>query len=758
MMSLISLERFLFSLADLVHDVLDLVGEVLVLPPDLVKLEHSLLVGRLHPEQLRGGVAGLLLGRVKIHANGIDLALPFANNPVELLGLLLHGQVEDLSLVKGLSLSLQVGGQLGASLVKLGKLGLQLVSGGIGLRETSLHLQLGHLKLLSLGDSLLLVPHTEHVSLSKGLVQGTGKVLLGADLLLVVVLQAGDLVLGVPELAEKGLPLLGLVVSTSPGLVQLVGEGELQLGEHVGRVLHLLQLAEEVSVLGSDLPLGSLHVVEGEGGLLDLLALIIEGAQEVPVRLLRSSLGPVDLVDGSTGIGDLAHDEGLVLLNLVLHLVELLNLLGHLSNGVLVLLLEADEGGLLLDVGLLEIAAELGHLSLTLLVQLDLGRGGSRGLSETLSHVLKLASQVGPLALGLGASLPLGLQLLLELLDMGLVLLDALLDLGNQALLVVKLGEEDAGVLLLALDGGLELLLGPLLVGNGLLGDLQLTLNLPPLLLDVGTATLLLLQRGLQLIQGALKLALDLVEMSHLVLGGGQILSGLGRVLADVLLLLVQLVDHLVLVGDLVVQAADGVVTVGLLLLDLLDGHLDIVNVLLHGGALLLQQLLLGQGILTGSLLGNEGILGVGQVHLQAGDGSGGLGLLVVVDREVALLLLQLSQKSILLLLDGDVLLQQTVLGLQLLVVLAPGGVGLGLELLQLLLGVGQADQAPGLLDDDEPSPVPHAEELPEVPLGNLDQLPLVELLLVHSSTDPLERLSLDEPDPLDDKLVTLLL
>merc|ERR1719333_1249734 len=248
------------------------------------------------------------------------------------------------------------------------------------------------------------------------------------------------------------------------------------------------------------------------------------------------------------------------------------------------------------------------------------------------SHVLKLASQVGPLALGLGASLPLGLELLLELLDMGLVLLDALLDLGNQALLVIKLGEEDAGVLLLALDGGLELLLGPLLVGDGLLGDLQLTLNLPPLLLNVGTATLLLLQRGLQLIQGALKLALDLVEMSHLVLGGGQILSGLGRVLADVLLLLVQLVDHLVLVGNLVVQAAEGVVTVGLLLLDLLDGHLDIVNVLLHSGALLLQQLFLGQGILTGSLLGNEGILGVSQVNLQAGDGSSGLGLLVVVD------------------------------------------------------------------------------------------------------------------------------
>merc|ERR1719510_802446 len=415
------------ALADLVHDILDLIGEVLVLPPDFIKLEHSLLVSRLHPEQLGGSIASLFLGRVQVHADTVDLALPFSNNSVELLGLLLHGEIEDLGLVEGLSLGLQIRGKLGASLVKLSKLGLQLVSSGVSLGQTSLHLKLGHLKFLSLGNALLLVPHTEHVSLSEGLVQGTAKVLLGTDLLLVVVLHASHLMFSVPELAEEALPLLCLVIGNSPGLVQLVGEGELQLGEHVGRVLHLLQLAEKVSVLGGNLPLCSLHVVQGESGLLDLLALVVESAKEVPVGLLRSSLGPVDLVDGGTGIGDLAHNEGLVLLNLVLHLVELLNLLGHLSNGVLVLLLEADEGGLLLDVGLLEIAAQLGHLSLTLLVQLNLGRGGSRGLSETLSHVLKLASQVGPLALGLGASLPLGLQLLLELLDMGLVLLDALL-------------------------------------------------------------------------------------------------------------------------------------------------------------------------------------------------------------------------------------------------------------------------------------------------------------------------------------------
>ena len=58
--------------------------------------------------------------------------------PVKLLGLLLHGEIEDLGLVEGLSLGLQVRGKLGASLVKLSKLSLQLVSSGVSLGQTSL--------------------------------------------------------------------------------------------------------------------------------------------------------------------------------------------------------------------------------------------------------------------------------------------------------------------------------------------------------------------------------------------------------------------------------------------------------------------------------------------------------------------------------------------------------------------------------------------------------------------------------------------
>merc|ERR1719394_2074685 len=114
---------------------------------------------------------------------------------------------------------------------------------------------------------------------------------------------------------------------------------------------------------------------------------------------------------------------------------------------------------------------------------------------------------------------------------------------------------------------------------------------------------LLLLVRALQLIKSGLKLVLDLVQMVDLVLSNLKIFLGLGGILADVLLLLVQLVDDLILVGNLVIEAADGVVAVGLLLLQLLDGNIDVINVLLDGNSLLLQDLLvlhsLGQFVLS---------------------------------------------------------------------------------------------------------------------------------------------------------------
>merc|ERR1719389_1581246 len=722
------------SLADLVHDVLDLIGQGLVLPADLVQLEDRLLVGGLDAEQLGGGVAGLLLGVVKIHADAVNLLLPLTNNPVELLGLLLHGAVEDLGLVQLGGHGVQVSLELGLALLHLGQLGVQLVSGGLSLGEAGLHLQLSHLELLGLGHALLLVPQLHHLSLSVGLAHLPDHVLLGADFLVVVVLHASHIVLGVPVLAQQGLPLLGLVVGHGAGLSKLVGQGDLQLGEHVGGVLQLLQLAEQVGVLSSQLPLAGLHVSQGEVGLLNLLAQLIEVALEVPQALLSSSLAAVDLVSGGAGISNLVHDHGLVLLDLGLDLVELLDLLLHLGDGVLVLLLKTHDGGLLLDLGLLEVAAQLGHLGLSLLVQFNLSAGGTAGLIQTLAQALQLAGEVRPLPLGLGTALPLGLEFLLHLLNPGLDLLDGLLDLGHQGLLVLQLAQKARGILLLALDGVLQLLLGPLQLGHGLLHDLQLSLDLASLLLNVGTAALLLLVRALQLVKGGLELVLDLVEMADLVLSHLKVLLGLSSILADVLLLLVELVDDLILVGDLIIQALDGVVTVGLLLLQLLNGYIDVVNVLLDSHNLLLQDLLVLHGVLASLLPLGKLVLGGHKLLLVVSNLGGGLGLLLVVHGQVTLLLLQLGHQSLLLLLDGLILLQEPGLGVQLVLVDTIGGIGLLLKKPKLLLRVGHSNERTGLLDDDKPSPFSHGHVLPEVPLGNSDQLPLISLLLIDRS------------------------
>merc|ERR1719357_590224 len=131
-----------------------------------------------------------------------------------------------------------------------------------------------------------------------------------------------------------------------------------------------------------------------------------------------------------------------------------------------------------------------------------------------------------------------------------------------------------------------------------------------------------------------------------------------------------------------------------------------------------------------------------------------GLGLSVRVHRDAALLLLQLLSHGLDVLLES---IQASLKGLghvESLLVFAVARVGLFLELPELLLRVWQADGGPGLLDDDEPSPVPAGQVLPEVPLANLDQFPLVELLLVDLAPDPLEDLSLHQPDPLDHQFV----
>ena len=85
-----------------------------------------------------------------------------------------------------------------------------------------------------------------------------------------------------------------------------------------------------------------------------------------------------------------------------LDLLQLVDLVAQLVLGISGLLLEGGDGGLVLELVLLEVAAQLEQLSLALLVELDLGSGGTAGLVKALRQVVELAGQLGALLLDLG--------------------------------------------------------------------------------------------------------------------------------------------------------------------------------------------------------------------------------------------------------------------------------------------------------------------------------------------------------------------
>merc|ERR1719239_1648565 len=261
-------------------------------------------------------------------------------------------------------------------------------------------------------------------------------------------------------------------------------------------------------------------------------------------------------------------------------------------------------------------------------------------------------------------------------------------------------------------------------------------------ILNISSSSLFLVQRGFKLIKSRLKLVLDLVQMVHLILSNLKIFTSLGSILIQVLLLLIQLVNDLILVGNLIIQASDGVVTVGLLLLQLLDGHINIFNVLLDSNNFLLNKEILCSNklVLQICLLGRH------------------LGLLLMVLRHVTLLLLNLLDQSLDFFLGSNILFKKFSLGLDLVIISTILLIGLLFKKTQFFLRVRLANHGSGLLDNDKPSPFPHANILSEVSLGNLDKFPLVTLLEVNYIPESLESLTLHVADKLQDNIISLLL
>merc|ERR1719195_648767 len=195
------------SLGDLVHDVLDLVGQGLVLTPDLLQLQNGLVISILDPEEFSRDIAGLLLSTIQIQSQAVNLLLPLANDSIALLGLLFHGRVQNLSLVEVVGHVCQVGVELGLGPLNLSQLGAQLLDGGLTLREASLQLQAGHLELLGLGHAVNLVLLAEQVGVRQRLADLALDVLAAADLVIEGGLEAVHLVLAVAILAQQRGPL-----------------------------------------------------------------------------------------------------------------------------------------------------------------------------------------------------------------------------------------------------------------------------------------------------------------------------------------------------------------------------------------------------------------------------------------------------------------------------------------------------------------------------------------------------------------------
>merc|ERR1712142_794434 len=248
-------------------------------------------------------------------------------------------------------------------------------------------------------------------------------------------------------------------------------------------MISILQLAEELTVLGLKALFGGGQFGDGAGVLLDLDGAVGQLELELLGELLGGGLGLDNNIVLLGQVQQLAGKTLLFLLQVVLELLELIDLVAHLTNGILVLLAEGGGGGLLVEVGLLEVTAETSQLLLSLLVELNLSGGGTTGLIETLGKLVQFLGQVRSLLLNLGASLTLSLELLLNLLYTSGELLDLLASLVNGGLLVLELGDEGSVLEVLALDA--------LQVIDGSEGLLQLGLELSLDLVQVRASLLL---------------------------------------------------------------------------------------------------------------------------------------------------------------------------------------------------------------------------------------------------------------------------
>merc|ERR1719402_112728 len=231
-----------------------------------------------------------------------------------------------------------------------------------------------------------------HAGLAFGLGDLAQDVVSASGLFIQSLLGSINFMFQVAELAQEETSLASLVVGHCLDFIQLGGQSRLGLAENVKVVVEVSNNAEHVSILNGNLALGTIKIRQSKIGLLNLLGEVIQSGNQILVRLVRRGLGTDDFVSGSPGISNLMKDVILVLVNLGFHLGKLINLFRHLLDSILVLPFQVADNGFLLNVGLLQIFAKFANLGLSLLVQLNLGTGGSTSLIEALAKLFNLAS------------------------------------------------------------------------------------------------------------------------------------------------------------------------------------------------------------------------------------------------------------------------------------------------------------------------------------------------------------------------------
>merc|ERR1719289_465858 len=336
--SLVELVDGFAALSELVGEVVDLVGEDLVLALQALDVLQGFFVLGLQLEEFGGITAGLLLAGLQLDGDIFALGLPLGNELVELALLLLHGGGVGVGALdvdhEILNLASEtVLGLLEGSAFAEGLLDLLLSLGELGGK-----LALSLLELLGAGNALLLVLGAPHLGLGGGLGKGSLHLGLEFDLLLEGLLDGVEIGLGILESGGQGGLGAGLLLKGALGILELVSELLSELGESSDLMLSILQLAEELTVLGLEALLGGRELGDHAGVLLDLDGAIGQLKLELLGELLGGGLSLDDTVVLLGEVQQLAGKTLLFLLQVILQLLELIDLVAHLADGVLVLL------------------------------------------------------------------------------------------------------------------------------------------------------------------------------------------------------------------------------------------------------------------------------------------------------------------------------------------------------------------------------------------------------------------------------------